>query len=319
MRTLFLLFLSVISGLCLVDVQAQDALFIQWDGAPTYTNPALTGGYKGSMRLLAKYRNQYSPIPETNAIHTGFVSVEYKFNSKNSRKFNIGLYSFYDRSGEIGFTKTNQSISGSMIQNFGDPLGSHHEVSIGVRIGFGHRSLNPEELRWPSGIPTEFESEKSFGDVSLGANWKYLTDGGLLFQIGSALHHINRPNVSFVEDSSDDLRLRFTNHGSLEIPLLNKLSLIPSFHFSSQGSHRRLLLGANGKWYFDSARISNFQIGFYTTLGRDLTDTEITSHALSTTFEIDVFSIGIGYQGFTLFKDNALEFSFAYRIKSEKD
>lgn len=100
----------------------------------------------GSLRIRTKYRDQFRSILGNSVYKTGIASAEYKFDSKNLRKFSLGLYSFFDTAGDSQFTTNSYNLNAAVVQNLGNPDAAHHEIGIGFNVGLITRSIDFKSL-----------------------------------------------------------------------------------------------------------------------------------------------------------------------------
>jgi type IX secretion system PorP/SprF family membrane protein len=203
---------------------AQDAVFTQWELMPLHFNPALTGSFDGLVRLRSKYRNQWQSLLKNNSYKTSAASFEYNFTKSNPRKFSAGFYTILDQAGQLDFRTNSFNFTTSVIQNLGDPEKSHHQIAIGLNAGMANRKVVLDHAQWPGGVPPDDINPKvNFANVSVGLNWQYNTNTHFSFHLGAAIHHVNRPNISFFETGDEKLYSRFNLHGNVEIPLAYKM------------------------------------------------------------------------------------------------
>jgi type IX secretion system PorP/SprF family membrane protein len=295
---------------------AQDATFTQWENMPVYFNPALTGNFDGQLRLRTQYRNQWRSLLGDSSYKTSAISGEYKFPAGSVRKFSIGALALQDKAGSLDFTHNSMNLSTSVIQYLGSPDKSTHSIAFGVNAGLITRKIDFENAQWPGGMPDTGLNEKTnFADVSAGLLWQYSSSTHFTYNLGGAIHHLNRPNVSFSDTSVSSLNHRFNLHGHVEIPLFQTFSIIPSFLFTSQGYSEQLLFGLNNRWY-PTAHNPNFvQIGFFAKTAKNYNGSEINTYVISATVEINSFMAGFSFDRFLEVESNAYEFSIGYTFR----
>lgn len=295
---------------------AQDAVFTQWENMPLYFNSALTGNFEGLIRLRANHRNQWASLLKDNSYQTSAVSAEYKFSSGSVRKISFGALAIQDKAGSLDFKNTTINFSSSVNQHLGNPNNLHHSIAIGLNVGLTTSKIDFENAQWPGGMPPTGINEKTnFTDVSVGLLWQYKSNTHFSFNLGSALHHLNRPNVSFSDSSVSKLYQRFNLHGHVEIPLVQKFSIIPSFLFSSQGPYEQLLFGFNNRWYPKSLNPNFVQLGFFAKSTNNFNGRYITIYVVSATVELNSFLAGFSFDRFQEIESNAYEFSVGYRFR----
>lgn len=304
--TLTLIFFTVSSTL------AQDALFTQWENMPVYLNPALTGNFDGLLRLRAQHRNQWRSILKDNSYKTNAVSAEYKFANASARKISVGAFYIKDKAGSLDFRTGSINLSTSVVQNLGNPDKALHSIALGFKVGWAGSKLDFENAQWPGPPPADINDRTSYADVSAGLLWQYKSNAHFSFQLGSALHHLNSPNVSFSDTSVYRLNHRFNLHGNIEIPLVRSFSMVPSFLFSSQGSSEQLTFGFNNRWYPAASSPNFVQLGIFARSSKNYSRSEINTYMLSATVELSSVLLGFSFDRFEEIDSNAYEFSIGY-------
>ena len=293
---------------------AQDPTFTEWENIPLYFNPALTGNFDGTLRIRAIHRNQWQSLLKDNSYKTSALSADYKFPNGTARKISVGAFAFIDKAGSIDFTTKAINFSTSVVQNLGNPDSRFHSIALGFNVGWNNRSIDLDKAQWPGPPPTDINDKTSFADVSAGLLWEYTSNTHFSFQVGSALHHLNRPNISFYTNGEDKLYQRFDVHGHVEIPLIQKFSFVPSFLYSSQGPSEQLMFGLNNRWYPRSFSPNFVQLGVFAKSTKGINGTEIDIYVLSATVEINSILFGFSFDRFQELESNAYEFSVGYTI-----
>jgi type IX secretion system PorP/SprF family membrane protein len=292
---------------------AQDPVFTQWENMPLYVNPALTGNFDGLIRLRAQHRNQWRSLLGDNSYKTSAVSAEYKFSNASVRKISVGTLIFKDKAGSLDFRNEGLYFTSSVVQPLGEPDKRHHSIALGLNVGWATRKLDLANAQWPGPPPTDINDKTSYPDLSTGLLWQYNSNAHFSYQLGGALHHINRPNVSFFDTGEDKLYHRFNLHGNVEIPVVQRFSMVPSFLYSSQGPSEQLTFGFNNRWY-PKLSIPNFvQLGIFAKTTKNYSGTtDVNIYVLSATVEINSFLVGFSFDRFQNVESNAYEFSAGY-------
>ena len=294
---------------------AQDAIFTQWENMPIYLNPALTGNFDGKVRVRAQYRDQWRSILKKGSYKSSAISADYKFSNTSARKISVGAFILRERAGSLDFRDNGFHITSSVIQPLGNPDMAHHAIALGFDAGWASKSLkgNAQWPGWPPPPPTYIDEKTSYPDVSGGLLWDYQSNTHFSYQLGAALHHINKPNVSFSDTSVSKLYNRFNLHGKVEIPLFRGFSMAPSFLYYSQGPAEQLAFGLNNRWYLKSINPNFVQLGIFakTTKSYDGT-TDISVYVLSATAEINSILFGVSFDHFDGIDSNAYEFCLGY-------
>lgn len=294
---------------------AQDPVFTQWESMPLYFNPALTGNFDGVLRFSAKYRDQWGSFIQEHSYQTSAISADYKFSGGGARKVSVGAFGTLDKAGSLNSSNKAINFSTSVIQNLGNPDHSHHSIALGLNVGLANKKIDLANLQWPGGMtPTDLKEKTNFTDVSVGLLWKYRSNTHFSSQLGSALQHLNQPDVSFYNNSVSRLYYRFNLHGIVELPLAPKFSMVPSFLFSSQGPSEQLLFGFNSKYYLKSLNPNFVQLGLFAKASNNYNGRAINVYVLSAAVELNSFLFGFAVDHFQELESNAYEFSLGYII-----
>lgn len=320
MKTKSILFTLIITLLAGTTALAQDASFTQWENIPLNFNPALTGNFDGQLTIRAKYRNQWESLLKDNSYRTSALSAEYKFPTAKVRQFSVGVLGIQDKAGSLEFRNTGIHLSSSVTQHLGNPDHPLHSIAFGANVGLTNRKIDFENAQWPGGPPpTDIDDQTSFADVSAGILWQYRSNTHFSFQLGSALHHLNRPDVSLSHSGAERLYHRFNLHGEVEIPLIHAISVIPSFLFWDQGPSEQLLFGFSSRWYPAASKPNFLQLGFFAKTTNNYYGRDINIYVLSATAEINSFLVGFSFDRFEGIESNAYELSLGYTFGKSAD
>jgi type IX secretion system PorP/SprF family membrane protein len=297
---------------------AQDAFFTQWENMPVYLNPALTGNFDGLLRLRAQHRNQWRSLLKASSYKTNAVSAEYKFSGAGTRKISAGALYIHDKAGSLDFRTGSINLTASVVQLLGSPENPHHSIAMGINVGWAGRKIDFVNAQWPGPTPTDLNEKTSYPDVSAGLLWQYTTNTHFAFQLGSALLHLNSPNISFSDTSVSKLNQRFNLHGNIEIPLVRSVSMVPSFLFSSQGpaDHEQFSFGLNTRWYPKASSPNFVQLGFFARTNTTYTGNEINTYMLTATVDIHSILLGFSYDRFEDIESSAYEISVGYTFST---
>lgn len=301
-------------------VNGQNAFFNQWETVPMLVNPALTGNFEGKLKFRATYRDEAVPYRQNDFTKTTATSLEYKLPIGNACKLNVGFNGSHELKGLFGMTNTSYNIAASVVQSLGNLESSHHEISLGFNAGMVTRKIDFDIATWltegPDGpLPEEIlKPNFRFADLSAGLNWSYVTTNHFSIQVGSAFHHLNKPNTSFNKAVNRDLTIRFNLHGNVEIPMDKNMSLVPSLFFNQFGDTEQLLYGLSGKWYFKSADTNFIQLGILTKTAFYDDDRRNNTYIIATSVSINSIQFGISYDRLQEGFRRAFEFSVGYTI-----
>ncbi|MFZ1704062.1 MAG: PorP/SprF family type IX secretion system membrane protein [Saprospiraceae bacterium] len=323
--------------------QSQDIHFTQFYMSPLNLNPAMTGVMNCKTRMIVNYRNQWAAVLKANAYNTYSASYDQKIAVGREDYFGIGGSIWGDVAGASRFGTTQGRLSLSYSKKMAGYRKKASYLVIGADAALTQRSISEEDLRWPSQIADPSAAGESianqqflYGDLAAGLLWFSVIDDYTNWYVGAAIHHLNRPNVSFFRSAgaseTAELSSRFTIHAGLQYPLQKRISILPFGVYMAQGPHREVNAGANLRFAMGPSRLTNqsweigtwYRVGLKTT-GFNADGTENTSlHSdaliLSTRFNYENFGIGFSYDINVsgLRKANpfngAFEFSLIYNI-----
>lgn len=231
----------------------QDIHFSQFNSNPIYLNPALSGVNGCNYRLAANYKQQWGGVANFQT-----VAASYDMNfMKRNRKSNFGGFGvslFNDRAGDISLstTKVDLSLAYSLVLN---PSGSQF-LTFALKGGVGHKSFDMSKVTtdsqfgvdgYNSGLSTQENfpnTNKVYGDVGAGILWNLTQRNSNNYYLGFSVSHLNQPNISFFDDSDEQLYIKSTLHGGAFFKLSKQIGLMPSFMFLNQGPHNELNIGS---------------------------------------------------------------------------
>jgi len=240
---------------------AQDPQFTQIYSAPMYLNPAFAGNLEYDCRKLPasrlktnmNYRSQYG-----SDFSTFYASIDYR---EKTGRLGLGATFIHDEYGLAPVFAT----QANMIVSYKIPVDLSWQIHTGIQLGYQFRNVNLNRFIFPEQISKTGIIDKPVSPELLqNADTRFFDMGlgGLLFNdkmyIGMAVHHLNRPNQSFVlkDDStkaSDLLQMKLSVHGGYKI-MLDKSkgfkksrkpekSITPTCHFRYQAPFMQLELG----------------------------------------------------------------------------
>ncbi len=257
MRNLIKLMMILLVSSIAESASAQDIHFSNIHASPVHLNPAMTGMFNGgSTRFIGISRSQWTTF--TNGFKTISGSIDTKLLQTGSGFFGGGLQLFTDKAGDLEFKQTYVGGSLSYVKSVNKKGDSY--FAAGFQAAYIGNSFDLTKM-----VGFDEETSISFGDVdsninyldiSAGAAWYYTFSKNSYYYIGAAVHHLNRPNVSFfdtndngnttITDSKADGRTLFrkmTIHGGANLKLTSSVTLLPSFVFFDQGPHREMNMG----------------------------------------------------------------------------
>lgn len=337
---------TIILMICWMLSQSQDIHFSQFYMSPLNLNPALTGVMNCNTRLVANYRNQWASVLKSNSFRTYSVSYDQKIPVGRNDYFGVGASFWGDVAGSANFKTLTGRLSGSYSRKmFGDRETSHYLV-VGADVGLSQRSLDFLKLRFGTqhdgdgGFDPNLPSQENFGrenflfpDVAAGLLWFSVFNERNNVYLGAAFHHLNRPDVSFKQDSLIPIYSKLTVHAGAELELTQNIGIIPGVVTFFQGPSFLLNFGSSFRFTLNPGSYgtnNSFQVGawvrmvnnylFDGTSGNSSTEMGMDALIFSTRFEYQNFNIGFSYDwNISDLKvasngNGAFEFSLVYTI-----
>ncbi len=334
-------FLFVLFVLFSEFAQAQDKHFTQFYAAPLTLNPALTGSMPGRYRVSGIYRDQWRGVLDDPYVTFGAaVDVNFDvgfFDSRYKDQLAVGLLFVNDKVPGIDFS-TNQ-ISLSAAFHKGLDYDKKQFLTLGVQGTMAQRNINYENLSFDDQFnnvdafvgPTAEDlpgNNFSYADLNVGLNYRYAKKTGLVFNAGLAMHHVTKPQVSFYATSTDkdeeplsksSLYSKYSAQLSVQLPLADRLFLLPRVLFAIQGPHTEVNAGTNLRIKLNSFNNNALHLG---TWARPVTneDGNTSLDALVALVGIELGSVTCGlsydmnlssYQTYNQ-GQGAIEFSLTY-------
>jgi len=296
--------------LCLYS-KGQDPHFSQFYASPLNLNPALTGIMAGQYRFNAIYRDQWRAVSVP--YKTISASADFRYHIIDQDFYTFGLRLNNDKAGDSGFTQTSAHLSSAYMKQIsgGD---KDHYVTAGVQLGlaqstmewgslwFGNQfdfTLLSENLNLDSGeqgILTNTGRTEMYLDIGGGLTW-FMTWGKTnSMTVGAALSHINKPNVSFLNDDQVSLHQKITGHFNLELEITDMYTIMPAILLQSQGPQMEIVFGSNFRFNEFDAAATAIRVGAWLRLVSNESKT-IASDAIvvSAMYEFDRFLLGFSY------------------------
>lgn len=237
-------------------VSAQDFHYSQFYNAPLHLNPALTGIFRGDVRLMGNYKSQWTDVPVD--YRTVTLAVDRKFlrtATDNNSFFSGGLAFNYDRAGDSRLTWANLDLNLSYAKVFSPRA----ILSVGAKGAIVQRSFDTGNLRYDNqfdeargvvdlSLPTgeAFDTDGHwFPDLSLGINLRLQArqTSTMVFRnnrrskvdLGVALHHIFTPDQAFYDNAEVPLERRLSPYIDGTLQVLPMLDLRGMVTYQNQG------------------------------------------------------------------------------------
>lgn len=235
---------------------AQDFHLSQYEAAALNQNPAMTGLFKGNLRVHGHYRTQWSAIA-TKPFTTGIISADMPV-----KKLAFGIQIANFRAGAGNYNVFSFLASAAYDIKL-DKNNSHH-LSIGIQGGAFQKSINYEKLSFGSQyspfqggfFDQSVSSGENFagnsvikGDLNAGLMYYYGKESALLNPFaGVSFFHINQPKESFF-NADNKLPLRWVAHGGTKVNINEKIQFVAKAFYMGEKNARELTYAADIHYY----------------------------------------------------------------------
>jgi type IX secretion system PorP/SprF family membrane protein len=245
---------------------AQDVHLSQFYTAQLNLNPALGGYYEGEFRIAGNYRSQWAQINKP--ITTSMIAADRKFYFY-SDEIDIGLIVINDQFAGFNMNTNKIFVSGSYQKKI-----NYNEFRFGAQVGMVLKSTDlttqtfPNQWTYSSG---EFDpsisngentlsDSQNFIDVNIGVAWaKQFRNFKPL--VGVSLFHVNRPQDTFFDSPTENLKMRQVVHAEAIIDINDKLTIEPKLMYMWTAKAQNTLVGGNVKRHFKTSKVQNIYGG----------------------------------------------------------
>lgn len=248
-----------IAGFCLATfcnnaLSAQDPQFSQFFSSPLTLNPALTGNFNGTTRMVGNFRSQNADY--NNAYNTKTASVDFNVLSNKIKQFDrlsLGVLFLSDQTGNKVLTNNHLGLSLAYMKALDEE--QKRSVSIGFQAVYNNKRFNSanallEDQITPGGIINSSGDNilnnglsKTAADLNAGILYQYAPTSEHLYYIGGSLFNILQTQKGFGNNTTA-VPLRKTIHGGMLSPVGYAGTFHASFHFQQQKGFNQLLIGA---------------------------------------------------------------------------
>jgi type IX secretion system PorP/SprF family membrane protein len=235
-------------------LNAQEIHFSQTTNQQLLINPSLTGHFDADFRFGSGYRSQGASFSVPYITYSAWGEYKRNLNKIRNGAIGLGVSAYNDNAGNGSLQTSAAYISASFIRGFNHD--NTFKAALGFSVGFLNRSIDITKLVFDSQWNgTIFDPEVAIGEPFAG-NSHFSPDfnfGGLISweinpdlqtSFGAALHHINRPNLSFYE-SENRITRRFNAHVLVKNRINDNFQLNVGAYYSMQQEINQVLFGAN--------------------------------------------------------------------------
>jgi type IX secretion system PorP/SprF family membrane protein len=239
------------AGVSLSGVAQTDPHFTQYYAYPMGLNPGLAGVNGGDFRVSAIYRTQWAQVM------TPFTTMGISADVATQKNINFGINLLNQTAGNAGYHYQHGYLTiGYGGVRFGED--DNQQISFGIQVGALARKFDPSGFQFgdqwnsitgydPSVSSADLLPRTSSSDLDIGAGVAYSDareNRPMRLFGGAAAFHLNRPQDPFVTRSvSQQIPMRFSVHGGVQINLNERVQLTPQFLLMKQGTALEQLLG----------------------------------------------------------------------------
>lgn len=237
---------------------AQDIHYSQFNASPKNLTPAQTGLFDGDWRFVGNYRSQWAAVPVPYKTFSIASDTRLKTKLKNDVPA-AGIVINTDQAGDSRFTTLQVLLSAAYIKKLNKD--STHFLSLAIQPGFTTRSFNVNDLTFdnqyngdvfdkslPSG-ETFAKTRITYFDMGAGAAYLWRKNQRNQVNIGFSALHLNKPQQSFFGEDGIKLDIKTNVSALAEFPVAEKIDIIPTFMYQTQGKFKETVLGGFGKYY----------------------------------------------------------------------
>lgn len=236
------------------NAKAQDPIFTQYFLVPETINPGFSG-FEEATYFGILHRTQWPNLDLR-------VNTEYAFLNTwiDNMDSGLGISLLNQTENNTNYNHIQANVNYAYIVR----LGNDWAFRPALEVGFGMKNLNfsgltlADQININSGLinPNSIDPfaplerrDKSFLDLSAG----FVFDKQNIYNdtdlwLGVSFKHLNRPNISFVENGNVPLDIFYSIHGSYKFAYFEDNKMQVSANYMQQGGFNRFDLGANFKF-----------------------------------------------------------------------
>lgn len=231
----------------------QDPHFSMWQATPSVLNPAGAAARNEDFSFFLNNRTQWYTAAPTPFMTSSFAGEMRLFRDNlTSGWFGTGIQASQDNTGVANYS----TLAIGVPINYVMEVSNSSLFSIGFKPGVINRSINSSFQTWDNqwnGIafdqttPIGEAGTRTFTEFDISAGLMYQTEfnDGTRFEIGGAMNHINKPNVTFLE-IINELYPQYVLHSKLNLDLDKvRFRLVPQVTAFKQGPTNFVMAGAN--------------------------------------------------------------------------
>ena len=238
----------LISSGIAVKSYSQDLHLSQYDAAPLFFNPALSGNFDGIHRFIGNYKSQWRTY------NTALLSYDRMLPANITLaggKFGLGGIVTKDKAGETGYGYTQIKL----IPSYHIPIIPNDilYLSAGLEFSMTQNGIDKNAVQTGSSIdPTTGQSTSGYDglnnnvwyfDMAAGINAYTLVKGQYPVNLGITLCHLLKPGKSLVGTGTITNPRRFSVNANTVIRIDSSFSLLPSLIWLRQKPSDEINIG----------------------------------------------------------------------------
>jgi type IX secretion system PorP/SprF family membrane protein len=248
--------LVALTACTVIDTQAQDIHFTQFNGSPLTLNPALTGGFNGLLRVNGIYRNQWSSVTSPYVTFGASVDMPLFKEIAKDDYLAAGLQIYNDRSGDGNLV--NLSTLASLAYHKALDADARKVLTVGIQGGYTQKSIDLARLYWsdeffnsgfqPGTTIEQINPKVKYFTANAGLDWQHVTgeSGKFSYQLGIGAHNLNQPRESFLKKANNQvgLGIRLSSYFGANWWITERLGMRPAFMMQTQTKASEMVAGS---------------------------------------------------------------------------
>lgn len=243
-------FLSLL--LIAIASNAQDVHLSQFDAAPLFYNPALSGNFPGEHRFIGNFKTQWS------VYNTFLVSYDRRISEENlsigGGELGVGGMLLGDMAGENNYGKMQVKLMPAWHRDLLDQK-NMLRASVGADFSFFYNVIDNSSIYTNSGVSgqdgtvtkgMDIETGNINADLGIGLNLFSVLNESKVYptNVGVTFHHLLKSGNSFVDDDKTNKPRLFTVNANSEIPIGKDFLAMPSLIYAKQTGFYELNMGS---------------------------------------------------------------------------
>lgn len=295
------------------EAKAQDPRYSQFYAAPLDLNPAMIGVFDGQYRAVINYRELYSSILGSNPYRTFAASFDMRFRGLKGDYIGVGINAQRDEAGVANFNRTTANLGFAYHKQLGGGRygGNDQYLIAGGQLGLGQHGMDWNRLWFSPQFNEEFsivdtgqssgesfdtQTSDTYLNFNAGLLWYALFEDNMSIYFGGAYHHLNSPNVSFLQNSDEVLHSKWVVNAGGEIPFTDNLSLLPAIAVMGQNQSMSTTLGGNFRYTNRDWREVAIRAGLWGHVSNKLeSGMALDAVIFTAVLEMERWNIGLSY------------------------